>query len=178
MRCVPDRKQLQLQFRRSLKQTGETVKGSLVFSRRLHQSWPLPSTPSSAHPLIARRQFEWIVEPHLSPAEPPSRSHSLCGFAAGTTSLDPRVRPITEGRIFRLLTATEYHPFLLFKVNLHRRELHPRMGSIAKRLRFRSPALTPIDSAWNYFDNAGRPLRNHRLIRHQIFLHAFMRRKG
>ena len=128
MRCVPNRKQLQLMLRRSLKQTGETVKSSLVFCRRLHQSWPLPSTPSSAHPLIARRQFEWIMETHLPPVEPPNRSHSLCGFAVSTTSLDPRVRPITEGRLLRLLATTECHPFLLFKVNLHRRELHPRMG--------------------------------------------------
>ena len=47
MRCVPNRKQLQLMLRRSLKQTGETVKGSSVFNRRLHQRWLLPSTPSS-----------------------------------------------------------------------------------------------------------------------------------
>ena len=126
----------------SLKQTGKTVKGSPVFNRRLHHRWPLPSTPSSAHPLIARRQFEWIVETHS--AEPPSRSHSLCGFAASTTSLDPRVRLITEGRIFRLLTATECHPFLLFEVSFHRRELPPHMRLIAKRLRSRSTALTPI----------------------------------
>ena len=85
-----------------------------------------------------------------------------------TTSLDPRVRPLAEGRIFRLLTATECHPFVLFEVGFHRREFPPHMEPIAKRLRFRSTALTPIDSAWTYFDNAGRPLRNHRLIRRQI----------
>ena len=50
--------------------------------------------------------------------------------------LEPRVRPITEGRIFRLLTATECHPFLLFKVNLHRRELCPQYGIHRKTVAF------------------------------------------
>ena len=53
--------------------------------------------------------------------------------------LDPRVRPITEGRLLRLLTTTECHPFLLFEVNFHRRELRLRMGPIAKRLRVDRP---------------------------------------
>jgi hypothetical protein len=49
-------------LRRSLKQTEKTVKGSPVFSMQLHHRWPLPSTPISAYPLIARRQFQWIVK--------------------------------------------------------------------------------------------------------------------
>ena len=150
----------------------ETDRGNcqefIGFQQAVASPLALSSTPSNAHPLIARRQFEWIMETHLPPAEPPSRSHSLCGIAASTALLDPRVRPITEGRLLRLLTTTECHPFLLFEVNLHRRKLRPRMGPIAKRLGFRSTALTPIDSAWTHFDNAWRPLRNHRLIWHQI----------
>jgi len=70
-------------LRGSLKQTRETVKGSSVFSRRLHHRWPLPSEPISAYPLIERLQFERVVETH--PAKPPIRSHSLWGFAASTT---------------------------------------------------------------------------------------------
>jgi len=100
-------------LRRSLKQTEESVKGSSVFNRRLYHRWPLPSTPSSAYPLITRRQFEWVVG--RLPAKPLERSHSLCGFVACATWLDSQAGLVAEGHPFRLLTATECHPFFSLK---------------------------------------------------------------
>ena len=55
-----------------------------------------------------------------------------------------------------------------FKVDLHRRELRPRMGSIAKLLCFRSSALTPMHSARFHFNNAWRPLCNRRLSWYKV----------
>src|SRR2546429_9585801 len=54
-------------LRRSLKQTGMTVKGSPVFSQRLYHRWPSPSMLNGAYPfiLLARRcQFQWVVDMH------------------------------------------------------------------------------------------------------------------
>ncbi len=98
-----------------------------------------------------------------------ARQETFCGeLFLYPVRLEPGVRPIAKGRLFRVLTATECHPFFFFKMNLHRRELCSRMGSIAKRLRFRSTTLTPIDSAGPHFDHAWCPSRNHRFIWHGI----------
>ena len=54
-------------LRRSLKQTGKTVKGSPVISQRLYHRWPSPSMLNGAYPfiLLARRcQFQWVVDMH------------------------------------------------------------------------------------------------------------------
>jgi hypothetical protein len=51
MRCIPNRKELQLLFRRSLKQSLEAVKVVSAFNRQTHRNRPLLSVRNSAYPL-------------------------------------------------------------------------------------------------------------------------------
>jgi hypothetical protein len=71
-------------LRRSLKQTGETVKGSSVSTRRIHHHLLHPSTPGSTYSNVSAATVQLNLRDYLSPEEPPSRSHSLYGFASDT----------------------------------------------------------------------------------------------
>ena len=61
---------------------------------------------------------------------------------------------------------TEHHPFLLLKLNFHRREIPPCMRPVAERARFGPAASAPIARAWSDLQHTETALRDDDLVCH------------